>query len=87
MQRLTQREDLAMRVIRARVLTDLGRLDEAEELLAGLNPTLAEVAASRWWLATARQDADVAKRRAREWDLVSAHPLRTLDQLRPQDAP
>ena len=71
-------------VIRARVLVDLGRLDEARTLLAPWLTTLdEEVTASRWYLERAEGHADAMRSAAADWGLVCSSPIRLLHHLVP----
>ena len=75
---------VSARAVKVRALVDLGRLDEAEELLSGLSDTWDEsVIGSFWYLARARGDEQKMEQYATMWDLF-AHPgSRTLEQLVP----
>jgi tetratricopeptide (TPR) repeat protein len=75
-------------VIHARVLADLDRADEAEELLAPwVDAEDEEVLATRWYLARraasgAARDTELA-RLAQSWEQQRRSPLRALEQLVP----
>ena len=71
-------------VVRARVLTDLGRFDEADAILAK-HPTPAhhDVLASSWYLARARGDDAYADALRERYDRQTKPAGRTLEQLIP----
>lgn len=73
--------------VRARILADLGRVDEAEAELAALSGDLPEVAASRWYLARHRGDDVGMARWEAAWRRLVPPPEQSLDQLIPWVTP
>ncbi len=74
--------------MRARVLTDMGALDEAALLLADLGDSdHPEVLASRWYLARAQGDADARERLAARWRGAVHRPDLSLDMLLTGETP
>lgn len=72
--------------IKARVLVDLGELDEASGLLEGLgDPDYSEALASRWYLAQARGDVALGDQIARVWRSSVPNAERQLSQLAPPE--
>lgn len=68
----------------ARVLVDLGRLDDAAALMDGLEmSSLLEVIESRWYLAHARGDVDAMGYHAALWETRNLAPGRSLNDLLP----
>jgi predicted Zn-dependent protease len=77
-------ETLTALVIRARVLTDLGRFDEANALLLKHPaPAQHDVVASRWYLARARGEHAYADALRERYERQAKPAGRTLDQLIP----
>jgi predicted Zn-dependent protease len=76
-------DTVEMAAVRARVLVDLGDLDEARAVLSGAPAAHPEVVASWWYLSRARGDDEAAQRHLARW---KAHPLvghRPLEMLIP----
>ena len=78
------------RAVRARILVDLGRLDDAQreidDALAS-NPLDVTALASAWYLARARGDAAQASAYAGLYDTLQLSPLRRLERLAPLGSP
>lgn len=79
-------EGILADAVRARVLVDLGELDEADAVLDEWEGTEEpELVASAWYLAHARHDDAAAARLAETYGIVQESRLRTLDRLAPLD--
>ncbi len=73
-----------LQAMRARILIDLDRMDEARETIDALpDPYEREALATRWYLARVSGQAREAERLAREWRALTPNPLRSLSQLIP----
>jgi len=72
--------------IRARVLVDLGQMEEAEALLVQMaDPGQSEALASRWYLASHLEDPAGAADLAGIWRWLVPNPQRRLEQLYPAE--